>query len=63
MSVELEATLLDEAGRLGGHPTPSDTTRAALEEYVTKRRQAQLRELFGTIDFDPEWDYKQERRR
>ena len=36
---------------------------AALEEYVAHRKRIEVLTLFGTIDFDPDWEYKAERRR
>jgi hypothetical protein len=36
---------------------------AALEEYIQHRKQQRILEAFGTVDFDPEYDYKAERRR
>ena len=32
-------------------------------EYIRRRRQKQLVELFGKVDFDPRYDYKRQRRR
>jgi hypothetical protein len=36
---------------------------AALAEYVKRRKQLRIVEVFGTVDFDPNYDYKAERRR
>jgi hypothetical protein len=30
----------------------------ALAEYVRARKQRKILEIFGTIDFDPSYDYK-----
>jgi hypothetical protein len=35
----------------------------ALREYIQRRRQAKVVELFGTIDFEASYDYKKQRRR
>jgi len=35
----------------------------ALEEYIARRKQARIADLFGTIDYDPAYDYKKQRRR
>jgi hypothetical protein len=60
--VSVDSDLADEARRLGSHPTTAAAVEEALKEYVHLRR-AQLRivDLFGTIDFDPEYDYKSAR--
>ncbi|HJT72292.1 MAG TPA: hypothetical protein VJ731_18985 [Terriglobales bacterium] len=33
------------------------------DEYIRRRKQIKLIERFGTVDFDPAYDYKAERRR
>jgi Arc/MetJ family transcription regulator len=59
----IDEKLLNEAQKLGGLKTKKATVNEALREYVRRRRQLEAIELFGTIDFDPEYDYKRERRR
>ena len=36
---------------------------AALAEYVQRRQQQSVIKLFGTIDYDPRYDYKALRQR
>jgi len=55
--------LTEEARILGGHKTKEEAVTAALTEYVQRRQQRGIIELFGTIDYDPAYDYKAERRR
>ena len=55
--------LIEEARTLGGHKTKNAAVTAALTEYVQRRKQAGIIKLFGTIDYDPAYDYKAERRR
>ena len=55
--------LIEEARILGGHKTKKEAVTAALTEYVQRRQQRGVIELFGTIDYDPAYDYKAERRR
>ena len=62
-SQTIDPELLDEAHRIGGHRTKKATVTEALREYILRRRQRQLIELFGTIEFDPDYDYKAQRRR
>ena len=47
--------------RTGGHKTKRAAVTQALLEYVRKRDQASVVELYGTIDFDDDQDYKRER--
>lgn len=53
--------LLEEARRLGGHRTKKATVNEALQEYIDHRRQEKILDLFGQIDYDPDYDYKKQR--
>ena len=59
----IDKHLIEEARRLGEHKTAKEAITAALEEYVRHRRELRILELFGTVDFDPDYDYKAERRK
>jgi hypothetical protein len=62
-NLDLDPALVEEAVAVGGRRTKKDTVTEALEEYIARRRQAQVSRLFGTIDYDPHYDYKKQRRR
>lgn len=62
-NLALDNKLLDEALRVGGRATKRETVTEALQEYIGRRKQARIAELFGTIDYDPKYDYKKQRRR
>lgn len=62
-NLALDDKLLNEALRLGGHATKKATVTEALQEYIQRRKQLGILELFGTIDYDPDYDYKKARRR
>ncbi|HVZ36065.1 MAG TPA: type II toxin-antitoxin system VapB family antitoxin [Polyangiaceae bacterium] len=62
-NLAIDDELLGEAVRVGGHRTKKDTVNEALREYIQRRRQAKIVELFGTVDFDSGYDYKKQRRR
>ena len=62
-NLALDDQLIEEARQVGGHKTKKETVTAALNEYVLRRKQLRILELAGTIDFDPAYDYKAERRR
>jgi len=61
-NLALDDRLIEEARKLGRHRTKKDTVTAALEEYIRHRKQREVLSLFGTIDYDPAFDYKRERR-
>ncbi|MCU1297201.1 MAG: hypothetical protein JWO91_1479 [Acidobacteriaceae bacterium] len=62
-NLALDDKLIEEARRTGGHRTKREAVNAALDEYIRRRKQLRILETFGTIDFDPEYDYKAERRK
>jgi hypothetical protein len=61
-NLALDDSLIDEAKRIGGHLTKKEAVTAALEEYIRWRKQLKILDHFGTIDFDPAYDYKKLRR-
>lgn len=62
-NLDIDDTLLDEALKAGGHKTKKATVTEALEEYIRHRRQIEVLDLFGKIDIDPDYDYKEGRSR
>jgi hypothetical protein len=59
----IDESMLTEALELGGLKTKKATVNQALKEFIQRRKQLKLIDLFGTIDFDPDYDYKAERYR
>jgi hypothetical protein len=55
--------LIEEARTIGGHKTKKEAVTAALSDYVLRCEQTGIIKLFGTIDYDPAYDYKPERQR
>jgi Arc/MetJ family transcription regulator len=62
-NLDLDDKLLTEAMRVGGKATKKATVTEALQEYISRRKQARIGDLFGTVDYDPTYDYKKQRRR
>lgn len=62
-NLAIDDALLEEALRVGGHRTKKATVNEALHEYIQRRRQAKVLELFGTVEVDPAYDYKAQRRK
>jgi Arc/MetJ family transcription regulator len=55
-NLAIDDELLAEAQQVGGHRTKKDTVNEALREYIQRRRQTKLLELFGKVDFDAAYD-------
>ncbi len=62
-NLAIDDALLSEAFRLGNQRTKRATVNEALKEYVQRRKRLKTLDLFGTIDLDPQYDYKAERRK
>ena len=62
-TVLLDDSLVEEARSLGNHPSAAEAATAALRDYIARRRQGAILDMFGKIEFDAEYDYKRERRR
>jgi Arc/MetJ family transcription regulator len=62
-NLNLDDALLDEAVKLSGKRTKRETVNAALAEYVSRRKQRRILNLFGKLQWDPGFDYKKERKR
>lgn len=62
-NLAIDDALLAEAMVLGKLPTKKATVNEALQEYVQRRKQLKILDLFGKIDYDPDYDYKKERQR
>jgi dUTPase len=59
--LNLNPDLLQEAIDFDSE-TPIETLiETALRSYIDQRKRLQVIELFGTIDYDEDYDYKQQR--
>jgi hypothetical protein len=62
-NLALDDRLLEEALKIGGKTTKKDTVTEALQEYINRRKQAGVLDLFGSVQYDPKYKYKKQRRR
>ena len=62
-NLSLDPELLERALRLSGEKTKKAAVTKALQEFIARREQKRLLELFGKLDWDPTYDYKAERSR
>jgi Bacterial antitoxin of type II TA system, VapB len=61
-NLAIDDRLILEAQKLGRHRTKKETVTVALDEYIQRLKQQQIVPLFGTIDYDPNYDYNRARR-
>jgi hypothetical protein len=62
-NVHLDEDLIAEAQRFGKHSSKRATIEDALREYIQRRKQLEVIQLFGKIDYDDSYDYKSARHR
>jgi len=62
-NLAIDDRLLNEARKVGGHKTKKATVTEALTEYIQRRRQQKILDLFGRVSVDANYDYKAQRRR
>lgn len=61
-NLEIDNDLIQEALELGKHQTKRGVVEEALQEYVERRKQLKVLELFGTIKYEDDYDYKAQRK-
>ena len=62
-NLSIDPKLLDRALEVSGENTKKATVTIALKEFIARREQKRLLELFGSLDWDSGYDYKVERSR
>jgi Arc/MetJ family transcription regulator len=60
-NLALDDALIEEARQLGGLRTKKDVVTQALQEYVQRRKQLKLLDLFGAVEYDDDYNYKVQR--
>ena len=60
-NLSIDTDLLDEALHVGGLTTKKATVNQALAEFVQRRKQKEITNLFGKLPSDKEYNYKQRR--
>ena len=62
-NLSIDPELLDKALEIGGEKTKKATVTKALREFIALREQKKLMDLFGTLEWNDDFDYKHERSR
>jgi Arc/MetJ family transcription regulator len=62
-NLSIDPELLERALEVSGERTKKAAVTKALEEFIARRRQKRLLELFGKLEWDEDFDYKAERSR
>ena len=62
-NLSIDPQLIERALALSGEQTKRAAVTKALQEFIAKREQKKLLELFGALEWDDATDYKRERSR
>ena len=62
-NLSIDPELLDRALAVSGERTKKAAVTRALQEFIARREQRKLIELFGALDWDESYDFKAERQR
>lgn len=61
-NLALDDQLIEHARVLGRHRTKKAAVTEALKEYVERHRQLEVLGLFNSIEYEPGYDYKEQRK-
>jgi hypothetical protein len=62
-NLALDPDLLEKAFRVSGEKTKKAAVTKALTEFIARREQKGVLELFEKLEWNPDFDYKSERSR
>lgn len=62
-NLAIDDNLISEAKRVGGHKTKKAAVTEALKEYIQRRKQAEILNLFGKVEYQADYSYKAARKR
>jgi len=62
-NLAIDDKLLEEARIVGKHATKKAVVNEALAEYIQRRKQAEIINLFHSVEYDPDYDYKIQRKK
>ena len=62
-NLDINDDLLKNALEIGGYRSKKDTVNAALEEFIQRRLSEDVISLFGKVEYDAQYDYKELRNR
>ena len=62
-NLAIDPRLLEKALEVSGEKTKKAAVTKALTEFIARREQRRILELFSKLEWDPDFDYKSERSR
>ena len=62
-NLSIDPELIERALEVSGERTKKAAVTKALQEFIARRRQKRVLELFGKLEWDTTYDYNAERTR
>ena len=62
-NLSIDPKLIEDALKVSGERTKRAAVTRALEEFIARRRQKRMLDLFGKLEWDRSYEYKAERSR
>jgi hypothetical protein len=62
-NLSINPELIEQALKVSGERTKKAAVTKALQEFIARRQQANILELFGKLEWDADYNYKAERQR
>ena len=60
-NLAIDDNLIEEARVLGKHKTKKAVVTEALNEYIQRRKQTDILNVFSSISYEKDYDYKKQR--
>ena len=60
-NLAIDDKLIEKAQLIGKHKTKKAVVTKALQECIQRKKQMQILNLFGKVDYDPDYVYKKQR--
>jgi len=60
-NLALDDNLINEALSLGKHKTKKAVVTQAIQEYIQRRKQLEILNIFNSIEYEDTYDYKKQR--
>ena len=62
-NLAIDDKLIIKAQKIGHHKTKKEAVTTALKEYIAHKKQLEVLDSFGSIEFDKSFDYKKARKK
>ena len=62
-NLAIDPELIERALEISGERTKKAAVTKALQEFIARREHKRLAELFGSLEWDTDYDFKAERSR